>query len=598
MPNPLCLLFALAPTQEPAPLPPTPPWGGETRALIAAEDDPWITPAERSGLTRTPSYSETFEWLERLVAEASELELVTIGTSHEGRAIRMVIASREGATGAGELRANGRPTLLAQAGIHAGEIDGKDAGLMLLRDLTVRGDPRGLLERANLLFVPILNVDGHERVSAFGRINQRGPERMGWRTNARNQNLNRDYAKLDTPGVRAVVRVLEEYDPELYYDLHVTDGIDYQYDVTYGFVGTHGYSPNGAAWLAEVLRPACDAALGSAGHVPGPLIFGRGDDPTDGLVDWTAPPRFSNAYGDARHTPTVLVENHSLKPYDQRVLGTYVLLDTTLWLLGRTGDGLREAIDADRALRPTEVPLAFGPGTRSQVDFAGVAFEVRESGVSGAEYVRWTGAPEAMQVELLALDAPTATVARPAAYWVPATHPEVIERLELHGLRTELIDAPREVEVELYRLRDPELGRAPSEGRVTVRATATPERHRRWYAPGSVRVPTDQPLGDLAVLLLEPAAPDSFFQWGFFLGCLERTEYVEAFVMEPLGERMLAEDPGLRAEFEAALAADEELAASPRARLEWLYRRSPWHDAEHGLYPVGRELSSEAGAVR
>ena len=146
----------------------------------------------------------------------------------------MVIASRERAFTPEALRATGKPTLLAQAGIHAGEIDGKDAGLMLLRDMTVRGTRKDLLDRANLLFIPILNVDGHERSSAFSRINQRGPVEMGWRTNARNLNLNRDYAKLDAVETRAVVSAINAWSPDLYYDLHVTDGIDYQYDVTFG----------------------------------------------------------------------------------------------------------------------------------------------------------------------------------------------------------------------------------------------------------------------------------------------------------------------------------------------------------------------------
>jgi hypothetical protein len=461
--------------------------------------------------------------------------------------------------------------------------------MMLLRDMTVKGTKRDLLDGVNLMFVPILNVDGHERMSTYSRINQRGPIESGWRVNSRRLNLNRDYAKLDTPGIRAMVRVLEDYEPELYVDLHVTDGIDYQYDITYGFVGTHGHSPASATWLGEVFRPRCDQALSAAGHVPGPLVFALGDDPAEGLVDWTAGPRFSNAYGDLRHTPTELVENHSLKPYDQRVLGTYVLLAEALRVLADEAGPLRAAIAADRARRPEEVPLAWGPGTRTEVAFAGIAHELVPSELSGGTRVVWSGRPEAVELPLLVLDAPTVTVARPTAYWVPPTHPEVIERLALHGIHMERLEAPREVEVELLRLSDPVLGTRPSEGRVTVTAAAAPETHVRMWAPGSVRVSTDQPLGDLAILLLEPASADSFFQWGFFLGCLQRTEYVEGYVMEPLGERMLAADPELAAAFERAREEDEALATDPRARLEWQDRRSPWHDAAYGLYPVGRE---------
>ena len=202
---------------------------------------------------------------------------------------------------------------------------------MLLRDLTVGGRHGGLLDHAHFLFVPILNVDGHERFSPFNRMNQRGPRQMGWRTNRRNLNLNRDFAKLDTPEVRALVAAIERWQPDLYLDLHVTDGADYQYDITYGWNPPHGWSPAIASWLDEVLRPAVDHELEAWGHVPGPLVLvANNRDLSGGFLGWTAGPRFSNGYGDARHLATVLVENHSLKPFDQRVLGTYVLLASAL----------------------------------------------------------------------------------------------------------------------------------------------------------------------------------------------------------------------------------------------------------------------------
>jgi hypothetical protein len=181
-------------------------------------------------------------------------------------------------------------------------------------------------------------------------------------------------------------------------------------------------------------------------------------------------------------------------------------------------------------------------------------------------------------------------VARPAAYWIPPAYRDVIERLELHGVEMERIAEPRELEVEMYRLTDAELGDQPFEGHVRATAVATPERRRETFPRGSVRVPTDQPLGDLVVLLLEPAAPDSFFQWGFFHEVLSRTEYVEGYVMEPLAERMLEEDPELRQAFLAKLQSDREFRSDPRARLEWFYEKTAYYDERHNLYPVAREV--------
>lgn len=574
-----------------APLPPEIPWDGASRKLLVPATDPWATPAERTGLQRTPSYADTVAWLRKLAAAAPELRLVSLGRSPEGRDIWMVIASRERAFTPETLRRTGKPTLLAQAGIHAGEIDGKDAGLMLLRDITVRGTRKDLLDRANLLFIPILNVDGHERSSAFSRINQRGPVEVGWRTNARNLNLNRDYTKLDAVETRAVVGAINAWAPDLYYDLHVTDGIDFQYDVTFGAI-TGGASPAIGAWLDGTLRPAATADLQAQGHIPGPLAAANPVDPLDlakGIADFPPGARFSTGYGDYRHLPTVLVENHSLKPYRQRVLGMYVLLESTLRVLARESASLRAAVAADQPTPGRAVPMAFAPDrTVGSLDFQGVAYTVEESKVTGGRKVVWSGKPNTLRLPVHRF-APSAHVTSPKAYWVPAAWTDVIERLAAHGLRMERVDAPREVGVTLHSLSDAKLAATPFEGHVAVSFLATPQRRRERYAAGSVRIPTAQPLGDLLAVLLEPSSADSFLQWGFFNEVLQPTEYVEAYIMEPMAERMLAEDPALRAEYDGRVREDAAFAASPAERLQWIYRRTPFYDPRALLYPVGRE---------
>jgi murein tripeptide amidase MpaA len=572
-------------------LPPEIHWDGASRKLMVPATDPWATPAERTSLQRTPSYAETVAWLQKLVAAAPELRLVSLGRSPEGRDIWMVIASRERAFTPEALRATGKPVLLAQAGIHAGEIDGKDAGLMLLRDITVRATRKDLLDRASLLFIPMLNVDGHERSSAFSRINQRGPAESGWRTNARNLNLNRDYTKLDAAETRAVVRAINAWSPDLYCDLHVTDGIDYQYDVTFGG-HAFGASPAIGSWLDGTLGPAVSADLRAAGHTPGPLAVANPVDPLDlakGIADFPPAARFSTGYGDYRHLPTVLVENHSLKPYPQRVLGTYVLLESTLRLLAREVASLRAAVAADQPRAGRPVPIAFAQDpTPGSIDFQGVAYTVEESRVTGGRKVVWSGRPTMTKLPLYRF-APSAHVTPPRAYWVPAAWTEVIERLTAHGVRMETLAEPREVEVTLHRLSAVKLAAAPFEGHVAVSLTATPERHRERYAAGSVRIPTAQPLGDLLSVLLEPASADSFLRWGFFNEVLQPTEYVEAYIMEPMAERILAEDAALRAEYEQRVREDAAFAGQPADRLQWIYERTPFYDPRALLYPVGRE---------
>lgn len=578
-------------------LPPELPWEGASLELAVPEDHPWVTPFEEGGLVDSPPYEETVAWLRRLVEAAPELAMVSLGKTAEGRDLWMIVASAEGAATPEDLHAAGKPVLFAHAGIHSGEIDGKDAGMMLLRDLTVRGTRSELLERASFLFVPILSADAHERRSPYGRINQRGPLHTGWRTNSRNLNLNRDFAKLDTLEVRHLAAALNAWRPDLYLDLHVTDGADYQYDITFGWNrSATAWSPASAGWLDEVYRPAVSDGLREMGHVPGPLVFTV--NPYDwrrGIFRFAGGVRFSNGYGDARHLPTVLVENHSLKPYGQRVLGTYVLLAESLRLLGERGGELQDAVAEDRSRRPETLTLDWTVDRDADsptVEFLGVEQRLERSDVSGDLRVIWTGEPVTERVPVLAATEPSATSGRPAAYWVPPAWRDVIERLEAHGIELERTDEPVELEVEMYRLEEAEIDEAPFEGRVRASATPVAERRREVFPPGSVRVPTDQPLGDLAMLLLEPASPDSFFQWGFFHEVLSRTEYVEGYVMEPMAKRMLAEDPELREAFNEKLATDREFRTDPRARLHWFYEKTPYWDERWRLYPVAREPGS------
>ena len=579
-----------APWDQPF-LPPAPAWDGASRALLRDASDPWVTAFETDPAHDfSPDYADTRAWFDRLDAASDLIRIEPFGVSPEGRPIYAVIASKDGAA-----FDPSKPVLLAQAGIHPGEIDGKDAGMMLLRDIAFYGKD-DLLDRVNLILIPILSVDGHERASAWSRPNQRGPRIQGWRNTATNQNLNRDYLKLDQAEMRAVRGLVLKYRPDLYVDIHVTDGMDYQYDITYGYNGENGVwsrSPAIARWLDDAFKPAVNAAMEAEGHIPGELVFGVGDDPRAGLSDGGLGERFSNGWGSAAHVPTILIENHSLKPYEQRVLGTYIFLEASMRRLAEAGSALRAAIVADSALRPAEIPTNFAPDptpayTRS---FKGIRYEMYDSPASGRQEIRWLGEadPEPWALPFHG-SRPTLTLARPEAYWVPGHRADIIERLRLHGIRMETQDAPRTVSVDMLRLDEPKLATRANEGRVGVTvAGVTPERRDWTFPAGSVRVPTDQTLGDIVVLLLEPQSSESFFAWGLFPEVLSRVEYIEGYAIAPLAEAMLAADPALRTAFEAKLAAEPEFAANGDARLQWFYERTPFYDDRFRLYPVGRE---------
>lgn len=580
-----------APWDQPF-LPPAPEWSGASRALLRDASDPWVTAFEADPAHDvSPDYADTRAWFDRLDAASDLIRIEQFGVSPEGRPIYAVIASKDGAA-----FDPSKPVLLAQAGIHPGEIDGKDAGMMLLRDIAFYGKD-DLLDRVNLILIPILSVDGHERASAYSRPNQRGPRIQGWRNTATNQNLNRDYMKLDQVEMQAVRGLIVKYRPDLNVDIHVTDGMDYQYDVTYGFNGEDGVwsrSPATAEWLTETFKPAMNAALEARGHIPGELVFGiDNENPRAGLSDGGLGERFSNGWGSAAHVPTILIENHSLKPYEQRVLGTYVFLEQALQRLAADGRGLRAAIAADSALRPAEIPANFetDPTPIATRAFKGILYETYASPASGREEIRWLGRPDPELWQLPFYGSrPTLTLRRPEAYWVPATYPELIGRLRTHGVQMETLMEPRTVPVEMLRLNDPRVAPRTNEGHVAVTVTeVTPERREWTYPVGSVRISTDQPLGDVVVLLLEPQSSESFFAWGLMPEVLNRVEYIEGYAIAPLAEAMMAADPALKAAFEAKVAADPAFAADGDARLQWFYERTPFYDDRYRLYPVGRE---------
>ena len=594
-------------------LPPLINWNGKSESLIAGDKHTWITPAEKSGFIYTPDYNETMQWLKNLTDDSPLFSMVTIGKSPEERNIFMIIGSSEKDITVGDLKKSSKPLLLVQAGIHSGEIDGKDAGMMLLRDIAFR-NKEYLLKNVNLLFIPILNVDGHEHSSPYNRSNQRGPQNTGWRNNSQNLNLNRDYAKLDTKEILAVVNVINDFNPTLYLDIHVTDGADYQYDITFGGTGRQGYSPAIMEWIQNIYTPYINNYLSNWGHIPGPFLNTmNGRNFSQGNIEFTSDPNYSVGYGDARHLPTVVVENHSLKPYKQRVLGTYILIEGSLKLLEKEGISVIKKIQTDRSKKEDKIVLQwrvpqmdnafsydeFFKNSRSSgvmariadsIEILGIRSRTLKSAITNDYYEQWLGLPEKMKIANYVMSEPVTWVNQPRAYWIPPGYHNVIERLKLHGIEMEVISETKEVEVETYRINDARFESMPYEGHMRVAGLTMSEIRKEKYPAGSVRISTNQVFSDLLILLLEPYSPASFFQWGFFSTIFNKTEYIEPYIIEPMALKMLEESPELREEFEHKKKIDKNFAENPSEILNWFYLRTSYYDKEYLLYPVGREL--------
>jgi hypothetical protein len=566
--------------------------------VVVADPFAADTEGRRSGLLRTGRLDEV-ERLCRRVQAAGQV-CRTLGTSPERRPLRVwELSSVPAQERASSSTFRARPVVLVIAGIHAGEIDGKDALFSVVGELlgTPPTELAGLLDVVTLVVVPVYNVDGHERFGKNHRPNQRGPEQMGWRVTAQNLNLNRDWMKADAPETRLLLQALLAYDPVVTVDLHVTDGAQFQHDVAVIVEPWHDDGTDGPLLAsAQQLSTTTQQQLTAMGHLPLDFYpsFERDDDPTSGFARGVTPARLTHGYMARRGRLAVLVETHSWQPYAHRVATTIDVLHSVLaqakhhapqWQrAARAGDALREQL----AGKTIELAFDSNPSSTKTFPFRGYRYTRTMSEVSGALMTRYDErTPEVWNVPLVDDVVATARVVVPAQYAVlPAFAGPVRERLLAHGLAFTTTTTPQQVSGQVFHVDTATFGPGSYEGRHTVRVQGSWQQTTTTLPVGSLLVKTSQPRGRLVVELFEPAAPESLVGWGFFNARLEQKEYMEAYVAEDEA-RLLLRDPQVKAAFAERLK-DPAFAASAEARLDFFYRRHPaWDDAAFVL-PVVR----------
>ena len=487
--------------------------------------------------------------------------------------------------------------MLMQGGIHAGEIDGKDAGFLALRELL--RDP-GALRNFVLVFVPVFNVDGHERFGRWNRPNQVGPEEMGWRATAQNFNLNRDYMKADAPEMRAMLRLLNTWDPLLYVDMHVTDGANFQHDVSNTidplYSGDAGLHP-----VAQALVTELNTKIATLGSHPLDFYpqFVEDDNPDSGFALNVYSPRFSTAYWGLHNRFALLVETHSWKDYKTRVRVTHNIIVTLTDMMAREGAQWRAAAaEADaRAQKlggqPVILDFENGPHVKT-IDFLGYAYTRKHSDISGAVATYYDATkPMVWRVPLHDTIIAKTTVQAPGGgYIVTAADADwMAEKLALHGVRFQKLGGALDgaaLRMETFRARKVVYSKETFEGHTLLTLEGAWAAEPRPVPAGSLFVPIAQPDSRVAVALLEPTGVDSLAAWGFFNTAFEAKEYMEPYVEEQVAEQMLAHDPRIAAEFRKRLAEDPRFAGSPEERLDFFYRHSPAWDERLNLYPVYR----------
>jgi hypothetical protein len=554
------------------------------------------TTAEATDYVSTGTYEEALRLchdFERAFSGKARCD--EVGRSAQARPLVALTVSGDGVLTPELAQLRRRPVLLIEGGIHAGEIEGKDAGFAFLRDLLEGKVAPGAATAVTFVFVPVINPDGHERRSPNNRPNQRGPKDMGFRTNGRNLNLNRDFLKVDTSEVRAILGLMNRWDPEVFVDLHTTDGAKFEHDIAV-MVSPQVPRADALYEAAVALSRALQARLTALGHLPLPFYPSLlvDDDPTSGFARGDAPPRFSTPYAADRGRLGVLVETHSWRTYKERAQSTYHFLQALAELAVQQAPSWRAAeAKTDAAvsqLAGTEVPLLWSPTkTSTTLEFRGYHYEKVPSEVSGAPWIRYDETrPEIWQVPLFAELTPSLLVKAPARGYVVqgGFSAAVRDLLDAHGIQYRRIEGTPSATLSVVRATkvtfDP-----PYEGRTRARVEGSWTPEPRTLDVDSIFVPIAQPRARLVLNLFEPTGPDSLAAWGQFNVVFEQKEYMEAYVAEEVAREQL-KDPAVKAAFEQALAADPAMAKDAGKRLDFFYRRHPSFDERMNLLPVFR----------
>ncbi len=562
----------------------------------------WLTHFEKSNQLESPNYEDTLKYFTKFVDNTPFVKIKTIGYSAKGRELKVIIVSKDKAFSPEQAKKSGKPIILIQNGIHPGEIEGKDACMLMLREMLITKEKESLLDKVILLIIPVLNVDGHERLSPFNRPNQNGPKQMGWRTNALNQNLNRDYLKADSPEIKSFLKLFNEWLPDFMIDNHTTNGADYQYHITYG-IETHQNIDKGlVGWVNDKYLPFLLTKVEQDGFLVGPYMEFKDGTIESGILDLPAQPRFSHGYCAVQNRVCLLVETHSLKPFANRVFSTKSMMEHTIKFIN---DNYKEILllnkEADKQtiknylVDKKKFPLVLaGNGKFDKFTFKGYEWIDEYSDITGSTVRKYTNNPMEIEIPIFNKANSLKKIIVPVAYLIPPQFENVIQVLTSHQIKFNLIKQSKKLKVEKYRFDNVKFSPNPYEGRHQVSFNCTSFLASENIEAGTLVVYTNQRQLRVIVNLLEPEAPDSFVRWGFFNSFFERKEYAEAYVMEPYAKQMMKENTELKSEFLKKLNEDESFRNNPGERLDFFYKRSPFYDKGENIYPIMRLLNANS----
>lgn len=489
------------------------------------------TRAELTDYAETTRYEEVMSFLRATVLASDRIHLTEFGYTTEGRTLPLLVYGDVWDASSEEIALAGRTRVFIQANIHAGEVCGKEALLMLIRELA-SGAHAAWADSLVLLMAPIYNADGNERISLYNRPRQHGPVGgMGQRPNAQGYDLNRDHMKLNSPEARSLVWLMNEYDPHVLIDLHTTNGTVHGYHLTY----SPPLNPNTAGSIIDLLRGHWLPEVRSAiRETYGWDFYYYGNMPRDGST--RAPgwytfdhrPRFNNNYVGLRNRIAILSEAYSYASFEDRILATLAFVRENIHYAYRNASSIRETLESvdmepvvgrDMAVRSEfarsgePVDILLGEVEQTHNPYTGEIMYLRKEVRKPTSMFEY-GSFNAVETERA-----------PRTYFVPPSLTAVIERLSAHGIRFEELSVPRELELERFRIASSQAAERPFQGRHERTLTGDYEPVVRTLEAGTLVVPVDQRLGRLVFYLLEPRSDDGLVAWALMDEALEGAEF-------------------------------------------------------------------------
>lgn len=560
--------------------------------FVFAQNSNWQTPYEKGNKNQTANYEEAMLFYKRLAAQYNTLEIKEMGLTDSGEPLHLLLFNPDRNFDLSKKQS--KAILLVNNNIHPGEPDGVDASMMLFRDLVLQKIP--IPKNTIVAMIPFYNIGGTLNRNSFSRANQNGPDVYGFRGNARNYDLNRDFIKSDTKNARSFAEIFHFVKPDVFIDNHVSNGADYQYVFTYIQTQHQKLGLDLGNFLQNEMTPAIRKQLLKKKIESIPYVTVYGATPDKGFSQMMDLPRYSTGYTSLFHTIGYMPETHMLKKYEDRVKVTYEFMLETLHYTDSNFQKIK-TLKADNAKTFSigkSYPLQWKIDSTKveQIEFLGFESDYKKSEISGKDRLFYDQKkPFKKQIPYYTSYVPTKRVIIPSAYVIPKSWWNVLDLLKLNQIEMTQLENDTIIEVEKYKIADYKTSSNAYEGHYQhSNTTVTKSIEKVQFRKGDFIISTQQFGVKYLLETLEPEAPDSFFNWNFFDAVLQQKEGYSAYVFEDLAVEILKRNPSLKEKLDKKKTEDKAFAANGSAQLDWIYKNSAYYEASHLTYPVYRIL--------